>query len=151
MNYGKTRELFFIVPGKPRSKRTGEIGKTWGGKPVLMKNNQTLVDEFIIKKTFKKKYPNFKCVDKLVRVDINAYFPPTGKLKAKKRKDLVESEAYMQGRKPDEDNIRKLVNDALKGVVFSDDGRGRGNIEKFYSFDPRLEIKITIYDDVELI
>jgi Holliday junction resolvase RusA-like endonuclease len=51
-------------------------------------------------------------------------------------------------KRPDIDNILKIVGDALKGLVYGDDGQiVKVNAEKFYSETPRLQIQISAIED----
>lgn len=54
-------------------------------------------------------------------------------------------------KKPDTDNIFKLVTDALSGVIYADDKQIVGcRVQKWYSEEPRTEVKITEVIDNEI-
>lgn len=138
-----------MVPGRPRSKKTGEIKRHWEtGRPTLQKNPDTKVDEQVIAMFFRRAYPRFKPTANIVRMDITAYYKPPKRMLAKKYLPLVLSEKYPRGRKEDYDNISKLVNDSLEGLAFVNDGQCHGETLKFYSLKERTEIRITIYDEL---
>lgn len=53
-------------------------------------------------------------------------------------------------KKPDTDNIFKLVTDALSGVIYADDKQIVScRVQKWYSEEPRTEVKITEVIDNE--
>lgn len=61
----------------------------------------------------------------------------------KKKRAEIEAGTLRPTTKPDADNIAKAVLDALNGVVFHDDNQVVSlSVQKFYSDDPRVEIKI---------
>lgn len=54
-------------------------------------------------------------------------------------------------KKPDTDNIFKLVTDALSGVIYADDKQIVScRVQKWYSEEPRTEVKITEVIDNEI-
>ena len=51
-------------------------------------------------------------------------------------------------KKPDTDNIFKLVTDALSGVIYADDKQIVScRVQKWYSEEPRTEVRIAIVTD----
>ena len=150
MDYGKTRELFFEVAGKPKSKRTGNIS-TKGSFARLIKNPETAIFENLIKISFRSKHMSHAITDNAVKIEINAFFRPPNNFSKKKLK-MIEGDEYPICKKPDCSNIIKVVEDGLNGVAFFDDKQIIDtSCRKFYSNRERTEIKITIYDDVEVI
>ena len=50
-------------------------------------------------------------------------------------------------KRPDWDNVGKIVTDALNGVAYDDDSQiVSASVEKYYSEEPRTEIKIERID-----
>ena len=63
---------------------------------------------------------------------------------SRKKRDLKINGALRPMKKPDADNVLKCICDALNGVAFVDDAQVvRAVVEKFYSMDPRVDVKIT--------
>jgi Holliday junction resolvase RusA-like endonuclease len=78
-------------------------------------------------------------------VNINYYFafPFTSDISKKQRNLISCGEIHYKAKKPDIDNLQKAVNDALNGVVISDDSLiCEVHASKCYSETPRTEILI---------
>lgn len=73
------------------------------------------------------------------------YYLPLRKSASKKEKVLAELGLIRPTKKPDVDNLDKLLYDALIGILYVDDciivG---GDSKKYYSCKPRVEIKLKI-------
>lgn len=67
----------------------------------------------------------------------------------KKNRQLIEEGKLHPTKKPDLDNVAKIVLDSLNGIAYSDDSQiVKLNVEKHYSENPRVEV--TLYEvDVE--
>ena len=67
----------------------------------------------------------------------------------KKNRKLIEEGKLHPTKKPDLDNVAKIVLDSLNGIAYSDDSQiVKLNVEKHYSENPRVEV--TLYEvDVE--
>jgi Holliday junction resolvase RusA-like endonuclease len=54
-------------------------------------------------------------------------------------------------KKPDWDNIGKIISDALNGIAYRDDSQVfDGRAIKYYSFRPRVEVTITFHGEEQL-
>ena len=90
-----------------------------------------------------------------LRVDLMFYMPrPLAHYGTGRNSDkLKESSPTLHTKRPDIDNLRKLVMDALTGVFWRDDSLVcKGTTEKIYSDKPRTEIyinKISLLTKVE--
>jgi Holliday junction resolvase RusA-like endonuclease len=68
---------------------------------------------------------------------------------SRKKKAAMESGEIRPTKKPDADNILKVVADALNKIAYHDDAQVvDARVQKSYSRDPRLEVSI---EDVECI
>ena len=78
-----------------------------------------------------------------VTLEIRAYFPlPVGKSKDWKAFALAGS--LRPHKKPDWDNVGKLVSDALNGIAYFDDCQVvDARVRKYYAEVPRLEIEVS--------
>lgn len=76
------------------------------------------------------------------------FFKSYPKSFSKKKQLLAETGHLRPTNKPDIDNYEKLVFDALKGVLYVDDGLVVScKSEKYYSIKPRVEIKVWYYEE----
>jgi len=95
-----------------------------------------------------------KLIDQAIRVDTTFYMPRpklhygTGK-NADKLKDRYVN--IYHTKKPDIDNLSKLVMDALTGVIWTDDSIVcKGFTEKVYARKPRVEVKIKLLEEMSV-
>lgn len=132
----------FEVPGKI-------IGK---GRPRV--NTETVIAytptktkdyEELIKQYFIIKYRGVEPLEGRILATIRAFiaFP---KNCSKKNREEMLSGKVSPTKKPDIDNIAKIVLDALNKLAFKDDNQiTRLNIEKIYAEEEKLKIKIEEY------
>lgn len=108
--------------------------------------NNTKDYENLIKQYFKIKYPRYVPLENRVSVKIMAYFK-IPKSTTKKDKALIEEGKLSPTKKPDIDNIVKIILDALNKMAFKDDNQiTKLEIEKFYTEDEeKVIIKIEEY------
>lgn len=132
----------FEVPGKIVGKGRPRLN-TYSGcvyTPTKTKDYESLVQQY-----FLLKYPKFKPFEGRVQVDINAFFEVPKSAK-KSEKELMLQNKINPTKKPDIDNIVKIILDAMNGVAFKDDIQiTRLNVEKTYAADEGIQVKITEY------
>ena len=94
---------------------------------------------------FLLKYPRYKPFEGRVQVEINALFEVPKSTK-KADKELMLSNQINPTKKPDIDNIVKIILDAMNGIAFKDDIQiTKLNVEKTYSTQEKVQIKISQY------
>lgn len=130
----------FTIPGEPAGK----------GRPKFTKNGHTYTPgktvsyENMVKLFFRQAYPGTKPIEKDVPllVTIAAYFKIPASASKKKRQAMLEDK-IKPTKKPDWDNIGKIVCDALNGIAYHDDSQVvTGTVDKLYSDTPRVEVQI---------
>ena len=126
--------LTFTIEGEPQGKARPRV--TRGGKhtytPKKTKDYQEMVRMLAPKEYFNGP----------LEMKIKAYFK-IPKSKSNKIKELMESGDIRPTKKPDFDNIGKIIADALNGICYKDDSQiVKGTIEKWYSYQPRVEVII---------
>ncbi len=73
---------------------------------------------------------------------VTAYFP-IPKSFTKTKKEQAISGSLLHTKKPDWDNVGKIVSDALNGIVYADDAVvSDGAVKKQYSDFPRVEVQV---------
>jgi Holliday junction resolvase RusA-like endonuclease len=130
---------WFTVPGEPRGK----------GRPRFTKQGHTYTDsetkayEQKIIAYYRKTFGSFRWPDNsFIAVKVVAYYP-IPKSATKAQLAAMQAGTLFPSRKPDIDNVLKVVLDALNGVAYKDDSKVvcvEGS--KKYSFEPRLEIEV---------
>ena len=107
--------------------------------------NSTKDYENLIKQYFQIKYPRYIPLENRVSVTINAYFK-IPKATTKKDKALIEEGKLSPTKKPDIDNVVKIVLDALNKMAFKDDNQiTKLQVEKFYGQEEKIYIKVEEY------
>lgn len=132
----------FDVPGKVVGKGRPRLN-TYSGivyTPTKTKDYETLIEQY-----FLLKYPKFKAFEGRVKVSIIAYFAIP---KATKKSDINEmlDNNISPTKKPDIDNIVKVVLDSMNKFAFKDDNQiTKLEVEKKYSIEDKIYIKIEEY------
>ena len=109
--------------------------------------NNTKDYENLVKQYFKIHYPNSGPLENRVFVKITAYFK-IPKNTSKKDLKLIEEGILSPTKKPDIDNVVKIVLDALNKLAFKDDNQiTKLEVEKCYSMnnEEKLHIKVMEY------
>ena len=127
-----------IGKARPRFTSRGKFVRTYSPK-------QNTDYEKLIRDCFVCVYgQEFKDYDGGVEVWINAYYTPPKSLSEKKKKELIGT-PYLK--KPDDDNIEKIIFDALNGVAYADDCQIYINhTEKYYNEKDFVSIEIYYKD-----
>ena len=131
------------VYGKPEGKGRPRFAKTSYGTKVYTPPATVCYEERLrlVYMTCCKEF--FAEQGEPVEIDIVAYFdvPASASKKAKQR--MYEG-AVMPTKKPDWDNIGKIVTDALNGIAWHDDAQiVKASVSKKYTQEiPRIEINI---------
>lgn len=105
----------FEVIGKIKGKARPRLGKFGTYTPTDTVNYENLV---------KISYLNSKGInlhDKPIKMQIQAIFEPPKSISQKKREELLKGEPVLK--KPDVDNIEKIVADALNKIAYDDDSQ----------------------------
>ena len=128
----------FTIPGKPEGKRRHRSTK--GSRQYNPKENADYDSK--VKYALYQKHGEVMPQDGYFEVVINAYFPIPAST-SQKKKDLMSANVIRPDKKPDVDNIAKIVLDALNSIVYRDDKQViKVSVEKFYSYDSRVEVSI---------
>lgn len=132
----------FEVPGKIIGKGRPRINSYTGNvyTPTRTKDYETLVEQY-----FMLKYPRFKPFEGRVQVEISAFFEIPKSTKNADRALMLDNKINPT-KKPDIDNIVKIVLDAMNGIAFYDDTQiTKLYVEKLYSTTETVKVKISEY------
>ncbi|MBS7021112.1 MAG: RusA family crossover junction endodeoxyribonuclease [Firmicutes bacterium] len=131
----------FTVPEKPHGKDRPRFRKI--GNYVSTYNTKATTDyEKLVKLSALE-----QCKDQLdreysgpVKMSIKAYFKPNKSI-SKKQYNLLIGQAHLK--KPDSDNIAKIICDSLNKIAYHDDSQIYDlHIEKYYNDQERVEVEI---------
>ena len=114
-------EIKFTVPGTPKGKQRPRVCRI-NGRSITYTPKQTVTYENQIKSIYSK-VANFKFERHVpLEVAILALFAPPKSISQKVRAFMLGGE-ILPTKRPDGDNVIKVVLDALNGVAFHDDGQ----------------------------
>lgn len=132
----------FKIPGEPMGKQRPKFSRK--GKFVKTYTPQKTVNyETYVKQCFLMEYPDYTPFENELIVRINACFP-IPKSFSKKKKEQAEMGFITPTKKPDCDNIAKIVLDSLNGLAFIDDKQVvRLFVAKNYDILPRVDVSIS--------
>ncbi len=122
--------------GRPRFAKNGPYVKTYTP-------DETVSYENLIKTEYRRQCRDFKFDDTdQLDVRITAYYG-IPKSKSKKMQKKMEDHVLRPLKKPDADNVIKVVLDSLNKIAYHDDTQVVDlQIRRFYSRDPRLVVTI---------
>ena len=133
-------EVNFTVYGEPKGKGRPRFNTKTGHAmtPKDTVNYETLVHMEYMSQCGNVKFPDGAMLD----MRIKAYYS-IPKSKSKKMKVLMLDGTIRPTKKPDMDNVVKIIADSLNQVAYRDDTQIVDcQCRKFYSDSPRVEVRI---------
>jgi len=135
-------KVVFTVPGEPQGKGRPRFSKR-GSFVKVTTPYETVVYENLIRVEYQRQVGIRRFEDSdMLDLRILAYYaiPESA---SKKKKKAMEAAEVRPTKKPDADNVLKIVADSLNQLAYRDDAQVVDTqIHKFYSHQPRLEISI---------
>ena len=132
----------FEVPGAIKGKGRPRVNSYTGivYTPTTTKDYECLVEQY-----FLLKYPRFKTLEGRVSVDIKAIFNIPKTTKKQDREKMLEN-TISPTKKPDIDNIVKIILAAMNKFAFKDDTQiTKLSVEKMYGEEEKVIINIEEY------
>lgn len=133
-------EVRFTILGEPKGKGRPRFN-TKTGHAVTPKdtvNYETLVHMEYVSQCKEAKFPD----DAMLDMRIKAYYS-IPKSTSKKKKALMLAGEIRPTKKPDMDNVIKIIADSLNKIAYRDDTQIVDcQVRKFYSENPRVEVTI---------
>lgn len=135
-------KVCFTVSGEPKGKGRPRF-RVQKGRVFVYTPEDTAAYETHIKTEYQRQCPTIRFDNNaMLAMKIRAYYkiPNTA---SKKNRQRMLKHSLSPIKKPDWDNIAKVVADSLNQVAYGDDSRiVRGEVEKLYGETPRLEVEI---------
>ena len=137
----KTMYIQFDIPGTPRGKQRPRVVRQ-NGRTISFTPDQTVQYENLVRWCYKtaegKRFPD----DAALKVIINAFYEIPKSVSKKKRQQMINGE-IRPTKKPDADNVAKIVCDSLNGIAYRDDAQiVTCIIKKWYSEEPSVSVEI---------
>lgn len=137
-------KIKFTVLGEPQGKGRPRFGgKTKEGRPITRTPDETILYENLIVTEYRRqtKSARFPDSDPLDMRVLAYYSIPASA--SKKKQQQMEAGIIRPTKKPDWDNIGKVVADSLNKIAYKDDAQVvDAQVRKFYSTKPRIEVII---------
>lgn len=138
-------ELTIMIPGepcaqgRPRFSTAGGFVKAYD--PAKSRNYKAYVKMCAIDAMQEQ---GWKCTESPLSIEITAFMSiPASKSKKFKQAAIVGAERPTK--KPDVDNVFKILTDALSGIAYKDDKQiVSATINKWYAEVPRVEVRVKI-------
>lgn len=130
----------FEIPGEIVGKARPRMN-TYTGKAYTP--TKTKYYEYLIKKFFLDKYPDHVVLqEEAIKLTIIAYLDIPKSTSKKKREKMIRNE-IRPTKKPDIDNIVKIILDGLNKLAYYDDTQVvELVVSKFYAEEPKVYVKI---------
>lgn len=129
--------ISFTIPGEPKAKARPRVTK----KGITYTPKETMEYENWVRQCYVTGNQG-KILKGQVKVIINAYFSIPKSTSQKKQKEM-KNFLLRPTKKPDTDNIAKIVLDSLNKIAFDDDKQVIDlRVLKFYSENPRVEVTL---------
>lgn len=137
-----TMTVKFTVLGEPQGKGRPRF-RTVAGHAQTYTPKETVNYENLIATEYRRQCGDYMFPENAeIDLRIVAYFGIPAS-KSKKTKEKMRSGLMRPTKKPDVDNIVKIISDALNGVAYLDDKTVvAAQIQKFYSDRPRLVVSV---------
>lgn len=131
----------FCIYGEPQGKGRPRFS-TYGGKVTTRTPDKTVLYENLVVTEYRnqsgKRFPD----DAMLDVRIIAYYGIPKSASKKKRQAMLDKQ-IRPTKKPDFDNIGKVICDSLNGIAYHDDAQiVDSQVRKFYSDTPRVVVSI---------
>lgn len=131
----------FTIPGevkgkgRPRFARAGKFVKAYTPK-------ETANYENLVKISYQQEHAGKPLFENALNLDVTV-FTSIPKSFSKKKTELALSKELLPTKKPDLDNIAKIIADSLNGIAYQDDKQITSlTIKKFYGQAPQAVVKI---------
>lgn len=137
----QTDPVRFVIPGEPRGK--GRPRYTKFSKPYTPK--ETVQYERLVKACYRK--AGLGRLSGEIEIEVTAcYGIPVSK--SKRVKEQMAAGVIRPTKKPDCDNVLKIVCDALNQVAYEDDKQiVTASVSKRYTAEPRVEVELRARGD----
>ena len=137
----------FTVYGKPMGKQRPKFARR-GKFTTTYTPSETVKYEKQVKIAYNKENRGV-VLEGPVQVNIKGVFPIPKSVSKKKYKELINSP---HTKKPDCDNLAKIILDPLNKLAYNDDGQvARLYVDKIYGEEPRVEVNLSTIKDSKIV
>lgn len=136
------KSIRFSIPGQPMGKQRPRVVHN-GLFSQAFTPKETVSYENLVRVMYREAAKGKRFADEdMLDVRVIAYYSIPKSTSKKKRKMMLEHK-IRPGKKPDWDNIGKIICDSLNTVAYRDDSSiVDAQVRKFYSENPRVDVTI---------
>lgn len=144
------KSIRFSIPGQPTGKQRPRVVHN-GSFSQAFTPKETVSYENLVRVMYREAAKGKRFADEdMLDVRVIAYYSIPKSTSKKKRKMMLEHK-IRPGKKPDWDNIGKIICDSLNTVAYRDDSSiVDAQVRKFYSENPRVDVTIRRIDPGEI-
>mgnify|MGYP005794992327 FL=1 len=144
------KSIRFSIPGQPMGKQRPRVVHN-GPFSQAFTPKETVSYENLVRVMYREAARGKRFTDEdMLDVRVIAYYSIPKSTSKKKRKMMLEHK-IRPGKKPDWDNIGKIICDSLNTVAYRDDSSiVDAQVRKFYSENPRVDVTIRKIDPGEI-
>jgi Holliday junction resolvase RusA-like endonuclease len=141
-------QVKFVILGEPKGKGRPRFSRQFGRAYTP---KETANYENLVSIEYQIQCNNFRFSDDaMLDMRIMAYYS-IPKSKSKRQKNMMLSGLVRPTKKPDMDNVVKIVADSLNQIAYRDDTQIVDcQVRKFFSEEPRVEVVIRKIGDLEV-
>ncbi len=136
-------EVHFTIPGPPQGKARPKVVRIKTGASVTYTPDKTVRYEELTRSRYQAAARGFKFSDDAqVGIRITARYP-VPKSKSKRVKAAMLAGQIRPAKKPDCDNVVKIICDALNGFAYKDDAQVvLAQVTKEYADEPKTDVRL---------
>jgi len=132
----------FEIPGEPQGKGRPRFSVR-NGRVGTRTPDATLVYENYVRVMYMDSGGVRFSDDAALQMNVLAFYQ-IPKSASQKRKNMMQFEQIRPTKKPDLDNVAKVIADSLNGLAYHDDSSiVELSVKKFYSNEPRVVVEIS--------
>lgn len=132
----------FRIPGEPTGKARPRVTR-WG----THNTEKTILYENLVKLSYQEQCGEYTEMPLIARIEV--YYGIPKSTPKKNIKPMLERK-ILPCKKPDIDNIAKIILDALNGVAYKDDTQVVSlHVHKYYAETPEVQVALLEVEDVQ--
>lgn len=137
------QRIQFVVPGPPQGKARPRVVRAKNGMSMTYTPDKTVAYEELVRLRYKAAAQEFRFADNAqLAMQITAFYP-VPKSKSKRAQADMIAGVIRPTKKPDCDNVIKIICDALNELAYKDDAQiVVTQMSKYYGEVPRTIVKI---------
>ena len=140
IDQNETKDIICTIPGKPFAKQRPRASRR-GRFTTVYTPKQTVDYENLVKYSYYEQNGDIM-LDGALQAEINGVFPVPMSASKKQAEKMLNGDIH-HTKKPDCDNMAKIVLDALNGIAYHDDSQIVDlRITKEYGENPHVSIKL---------